>query len=144
MEININRYSYNRVLDLLKKMSHQFTPALSDSLNLDEYAEKLANYASFLTYSNNGQIDGAIVFYPNKTTSILYISLVWVEKDYRGRKIAKRMFERLIEYSKNEGFSSIDLEVLKNNITANHLYSSLGFYYADDRREKILMKLKLI
>ena len=143
MEININRYIYGQVLDLLKEMSPQFSPALSDSLELDVYADKLANNASFLICSQDRQVKGAIVFYPNKTTSILYIPLVWVKIDSRSRGIAKLMFENLIEYGKQEAFSCIDLEVLKDNIAANNLYESLGFVKLKDRSAKYLMRLSI-
>ena len=144
MKITINRYSHDQAANLLKEMSPQFSPALSDSLELDSYADKLANNALFLTCSDEDGVNGCIVFYPNNTTSIMYVPLVWVGTHYRGIGIARRMFEILIEYGKQKGFSYIDLEVLKDNIPANNLYESLGFSKLQDRSEKYLMRLSIL
>lgn len=139
MNFRICHQTYVTVLDLLKKMSLQFTPSLEDILDLTSYAKKLADNATFLICRNGNQIIGSIIFYQNNTTSVLYIPLVWVDEQFRGFGVAKRMFEILIKFGKDKGLSYIHLEVLKINISANNLYKSLGFSKLEDRLEKTLM-----
>lgn len=143
MVCTINYYNYDTVLNFLKKMSPQFSPPLDDTLDLDKYANKLAKNATFLTCNYNGYINGIIVFYPNQATYILYIPLLWVDKDCRGNGIAKAMIKYLIEVYANTGFLYIDLEVLKNNDIAYKLYFSLGFKIIEDRFDKYLMRYLL-
>lgn len=140
MKILINKLTSKEILTLLKDMSPQFMPPLSDTLNLETYAEKLEKNATFLTCNINGHIVGTIVFYLNYITSILYIPLVWVEKYYRGCGLAKVMFTNLIKYREIENLSYVDLEVLKTNKIAFELYNSLDFHILEDRGLKYLMR----
>lgn len=143
MDLKFCHLVHQSVFKLLKEMSPQFIPSLEDSLNIEVYAEKLSNNATFLICNSNGKTIGTIVFYPNHTSSILYIPLVWVDKNFRGVGVARQMFKTLIEYGKDEGLVYIDLEVLKSNVPATNLYSSLGFYQLEDRNMKFLMRLDL-
>lgn len=143
MDIQIKGLPYMDILDLLNLMSPQFKPSLSETLNLEEYADKLSKNAMFLICYVNDLVKGSIVFYPNHLTSILYIPLVWVDMDFRGFGIAKEMFGGLIQFGKNEGLSNLDLEVLKDNNPAKSLYDSLGFSILEERPQKYLMRLKI-
>lgn len=134
---------YKTVKDLLDRMSPQFSPSLSCNMDLDSYAEKLATNATFLLCKSSDLVVGAIVFYPNSSTSIIYIPLVWVDNDWRGQRIAKNMFMSLLQYGDSNKFKNIDLEVLKSNKEARCLYSSLGFSILEDRQSKFLLRLPL-
>ncbi|MBO5445305.1 MAG: GNAT family N-acetyltransferase [Muribaculaceae bacterium] len=112
-------------------------------MDLDSYAEKLATNATFLLCKSSDLVVGAIVFYPNSSTSIIYIPLVWVDNDWRGQRIAKNMFMSLLQYGDSNKFKNIDLEVLKSNKEARCLYSSLGFSILEDRQSKFLLRLPL-
>lgn len=144
MEPIIVRMETNDVYKLLKRISPQFSPNLESELNLKEYAFKLATYATFLIYKVGETTKGCIVFYPNSTTSILYIPLFWVDEEFRGQGIAKRMLKEIFWYCKCSNLANIHLEVLKSNRIAFSLYKSVGFTIIEDRSTKFLLQLSVL
>jgi ribosomal protein S18 acetylase RimI-like enzyme len=56
-----------------------------------------------------------------------YIKRVVVHPDYRGQRIAHRLMQTVIAFSKEEGLSFLDLHVFEANLPAIRLYESLGF-----------------
>ena len=143
MEFIFCRKNSTEVKNLLDKMSSQFNPSLASTLDIDEYATKLARNAKFLLCIYDGDVVGCIIFYTNISTSILYLPIVWVDSNYRGQAIAKKMFQAIIPYGKTRDINCIDLEVLKNNEIAYNLYKSLGFINIENRGSKILMRYYL-
>lgn len=59
------------------------------------------------------------------------ISLVFTDKQYRGRSYAKKMLYQLIDGCKDE-FECFTLFVDKQNPISNKLYRDLGFYVVED------------
>ena len=57
---------------------------------------------------------------------ILYIDDICVDEEYRGRHVAKSLFEHVLKYAKNEGFDRIELNVWEKNETARAFYESLS------------------
>jgi ribosomal-protein-alanine N-acetyltransferase len=70
-----------------------------------------------------------------------------VAEDYRRRKIATRLIERLFEVTSGDGRRGYTLEVRVSNEAAIRLYESLGFkargvrrgYYTDNREDALIM-----
>ncbi|MDR0922732.1 MAG: ribosomal protein S18-alanine N-acetyltransferase [Hungatella sp.] len=46
---------------------------------------------------------------------------------YRGRGLSKKLMDRLVEYSRKNGVTSLSLEVRESNKKARNLYRSYGF-----------------
>lgn len=138
--IRIVSLSPVEALNLLKQCSPQFNPPLNASMDLEQYANKLSQFASFLTYSVSDKIIGFIAFYPNQLTSIAYIPLVWVDERFRGNGIAKAMFLTFFDHCKSAGFRYSELEVLKNNTAAVSLYHQLGYKFREDHQSKNLLR----
>ncbi|NEZ00869.1 GNAT family N-acetyltransferase [Heyndrickxia shackletonii] len=59
-------------------------------------------------------------------------------KDRRGKGIGKFVFEYIIDYAKNMGVESIELDVYECNETAVHLYKSMGM---NNRYSRMELKL---
>ncbi len=59
-----------------------------------------------------------------------YIKRVVVHPDYRGQRIAHRLMQAVIAFSREEGLSFLDLHVFEQNLPAIRLYESLGFQEA--------------
>ncbi len=57
---------------------------------------------------------------------ILYIDDICVDEEYRGRHVAKSLFEHVLEYAKKEGFDRIELNVWEKNESARAFYESLS------------------
>ena len=99
---------------------------------------------------------GAIDVEANRLVGYLIISRyvdAWhvmniaVAEDYRRRKIASRLIERLFEVTSGDGRRGYTLEVRVSNEAAIRLYESLGFkargvrraYYTDNREDALVM-----
>ncbi len=72
--------------------------------------------------------------------------------EYRGGGLAKKLMERLAEYSKEKAVASIFLEVRESNKIARNLYKSYGFeeegirknYYQNPSENAVIMRNHLI
>ena len=99
---------------------------------------------------------GAIDIEANRLVAYLIISRyvdAWhvmniaVANDYRRRRIATRLMERLFEVTSGDGRRGYTLEVRVSNEAAIRLYESLGFkargvrrgYYTDNREDALIM-----
>jgi ribosomal-protein-alanine N-acetyltransferase len=99
---------------------------------------------------------GAIEVETNRLVGYLIISRyvdAWhvmniaVAKDYRRRRVASRLMERLFEVTSGDGRRGYTLEVRVSNEAAIRLYESLGFkargvrrgYYTDNREDALIM-----
>lgn len=77
---------------------------------------------------------------------------VAVEKDYRGRKIAKKLMSYMYDTAEKNYCSHIFLEVRESNTSAIRLYISEGFeiyskrknYYRQPTEDALLMKKRLV
>ena len=56
-----------------------------------------------------------------------FINSLFIREDYRGQGRGKKLLCFLIETKIDEGHELFDIQVLKDNETANKLYESLGF-----------------
>jgi ribosomal-protein-alanine N-acetyltransferase len=71
--------------------------------------------------------------------------------DCRGRGLAKKLMDQLVEYSKNNSVESLFLEVRNSNETARNLYKSYGFaetsirknYYRNPQEDAHVLWLRL-
>ncbi len=79
-----------------------------------------------------GKKVGFLAFYPRE--NYLYLSKFYLQKDQRGKGIAKDMLQFIIGQAQEDGLSSIVLNVNKNN-SAVLAYEKLGFKKI--REEKI-------
>lgn len=101
---------------------------------IDDYKNnynKHSNYEIIVAKDTN-KVIGSITFYKINLFTFsfqpaLEIFNVAVLPEYRGQKIAKKMFEYIIEYAKNNGYKSIYLTCLDTAYDAHHLYEALGF-----------------
>lgn len=58
---------------------------------------------------------------------ILEIFNVAVLREYRGQKIAKKIFKYILDFAKNNNYKSIVLTCLDDAYDAHRLYESVGF-----------------
>jgi ribosomal-protein-alanine N-acetyltransferase len=82
-----------------------------------------------------------------------HILNICIEPELRGRGLARRMLERLLNLARQHGADSVFLEVRASNTAAQNLYSGLGFnevglrrgYYpaAQGREDAIVLALSL-
>jgi len=125
-------------IEILKKSDIESYKELIDecfdgSNDISEY-EKYNTEANYkIVVAKDGEkVIGSITFYKLDLFTfsfqpVLEIFNVAVLKDYHGQKIAKKLFEYIIEYAKKNGYKSINLTCLDTAIPAHKLYESVGF-----------------
>lgn len=108
--------------------------------------ETLRAEQNYVITANNGEIGFAAASLALDTADILDVAVI---PEMRGRGIARAMLVRLIGMLKENGATSIFLEVRASNAPAIGLYTSLGFkpcgvrknYYTSPREDAALYVL---
>ena len=89
---------------------------------------KIDQNAEFLKHYCNENLAGFIACYcHNNESKRAFISLVLIDKHYRGKGISKKIFSHLFRLLKEKEFMCCSLEVRRDNVNAINLYKSLGF-----------------
>lgn len=57
----------------------------------------------------------------------LYIIDLYVDKNYRGKKIATKLIDKAFTYAREKDLDHVELSVLSENAGAQKLYEKLGF-----------------
>ena len=78
---------------------------------------------------------GFLGFYPIENK--LYLSKFYLEREYRGKNISRKMFEFIVNYAKQKKLISIYLNVNKNNEIPIKVYEHLGFVIIREEKNDI-------
>ena len=126
------------IVEKLKKEDISLYKELIDEVfessnNIDyynNYDENNTNYDIIVAKENN-KIIGSITMYKLELFTFSFqpaieIFNVGVSKEYRNKGIAKKVFEYIIKYAKENGYNSIHLTCLDNAYNAHKLYESIG------------------
>ena len=60
---------------------------------------------------------------------VIVLHVLAVHPDYRGKGLARRLVENVIEQERKSGKKALRLDVIENNTTAEKLYQKLDFRY---------------
>ena len=121
----------------LKNVDKDFPIPLSKKIKIDEYAEKLISTANVIVEKDNGKIIGMVAGYiDNSIEEISYISIVAVQKEYRGKSIAKKLLQKYIDECKEKNLKGIHLYTHKTNITALTMYKNFGYISKENVKEE--------
>jgi len=107
--------------------------AFDESNSLDfynKYDENNSNY-QIIVAKEDDKIIGSVTMYKLDLFTFdfqpaIEIFNVAVLKEYRGKKVAKSIFEYIIDFAKKNGYNSIQLTCLDNAYNAHKLYESVG------------------
>ena len=121
------------VYNLLLEFSEVF-PHLEEKItNMDEYAEKLSEFACVYTAKKDDDNVGVLVFYANDMkTKNAYISLIGVKKDYEGMGFGKELLTFCEQISQKNGMCILKLEVDEDNTRAIRFYEKNGFVFVSE------------
>jgi len=126
----------------LRACDNSFLPPLSQRVNIDDYAIKIAHKAQLFEAWANNELLGLIAAYysdPDKITA--FITNVSVLPGWRNGGIAQRLMENCITNTLELGFIQIELEVNPSNKAAISFYGKHGFIAV--RRPDSLLKMML-
>lgn len=122
-------YQNNDCIELIEK-ELKINPNFIEFSNSgkNNYFLKIDQSAEFIRYYYEESLAGFIACYCNNYESKnAFITLVLVDKVYRGKGISRKMFSLLFNFLQKKDFNSCGLEVKQDNINALNLYKSLGF-----------------
>ncbi len=140
IKIENRRLPFEFVSETLKKISSLFTPPISESLDIEAYARKLSDKATFAVCTCDDEMAGFTAYYLNGSAHQVYITLICVDSAFQSQGIGGKMIDYLSSLSKDAGYDCIALEVNKANGKAHRFYVKHGFVEQEDRGEKLLMK----
>jgi ribosomal protein S18 acetylase RimI-like enzyme len=145
IQFDLNRVGAEKIAAHLRASNTGFVPSLSNRVNIDEYARKIADKAQHFNAWLNNRLIGFMATYCNQTTSqslkdAAFITSVSVLPDWQGRGIASRLMKDCITHVYNLGFVRIKLQVDNRNSVAKALYERFGFYItAMDAHSEIMV-----
>lgn len=126
------------VISLLRYFDDSSDIPLSKGLDFESYGKKLSDFAYFVIAYEEKTMIAFIAYYLNEEGKFAYIPQVVVHKNHRHRGIGHRMINTLCT-NIDKRFTSIRLEVLKENRNARLFYKREGFVEIEDRNERILL-----
>lgn len=96
---------------------------------VQNYLRKIDEFSIFEKYYIKNNLAGFISFYcNNKESKEAFITLVLIDKSYRGIGIAQKLIIKVIDIIKKQGFLKCGLEVKADNLNAIKLYSKIEFF----------------
>ncbi|EAO0874242.1 GNAT family N-acetyltransferase [Salmonella enterica] len=125
---NINNFSKEKFIDLVKENENQFIPPLSQRVELDNYLNKILTSAeNYILFDDSlHTIASAVSCYANNG-KYGFITMVLTDSRFRGKGYAVTLLKHVIADVFSRGYSEINLEVHKENNRAIKLYKGLGF-----------------
>lgn len=150
--MKIDRITEHDLIRLVRLEERAFTVG-PYSLDMLKYALSESGDMAFKIEDDNGII--AYMMACPVSSNSLDIESVAVDPEYRGKGLAKRLFQYMEELAKGRGYEEIVLEVREFNHEAIGLYEKLGFrkteflknYYSeklDGSRNAFRMEKRLI
>ena len=128
VEYLTNKADEKAINNHLSSCNANFTPPLSDRVDIHDYVKKIATKTTRFEAWSNGTLVGLLAAYcNNQDHRIAYITSVSVLNEWSGIGIAASMMRRCIIHMEALGMSRIFLEVARDNIPAIRLYEKSGF-----------------
>lgn len=119
---------YNKNLAFLQKVDRDFPIPLSSKQNLQEYAQKITEYATICAIEDDGNIIAAAIGYTEHLPEkMAYLAVVATVPDYRGRGLAAKCVKQFITQCQSKQIPAVHLYTAVDNIRAIHMYESMGF-----------------
>lgn len=116
------------MLKLIKELAVYSNASEEVTVGFDHFVESgfgnKPEYWSFVA-ETEGQVVGFALYYIRYSTwkgQRLYLEDLLVTEDYRGRKIGKMLFDRLIQEGKDKKLNGMVWQVLESNEPAIHFY----------------------
>lgn len=143
LRYTVNNSSADEVLHHLQKCDDVFVPVLSSRVVLQEYAKKIYDHAIRFEAWNDTELVGLIATYFNNETASGFITNVSVFREMSGQGIASSLMRKCLSYAYDEGYSSIELEVMRNNNAAIALYQKFFFKELRTKDGAVIMKCNI-
>ena len=114
-----------------KKGIHPSDEMILDSIDKgDLYVLSDGDEIAACVIANDEKVEGyADAPWQVDSDDIIVLHVLAVHPEYRGKGLARRLVENVIEQERKAGKKALRLDVIENNTTAERLYQKLGFRY---------------
>ena len=114
-----------------KKGIHPSDEMILDSIDKgDLYVLSDGEEIAACVIANDEKVEGyADAPWQVDSDDIIVLHVLAVHPDHRGKGLARRLVENVIEQERKAGKKALRLDVIENNTTAERLYQKLGFRY---------------
>ena len=139
----INSSTQDEIKSHLEECSNEFTPPLSNYVDIEKYSSKIFEKATRFEVYNKEKLVGLIAIYLNKEEKYGFITNVSLESKFQGLGISKKLLDESINYILEIGLKKIILEVYSINNKAINFYLKNNFITKNTTPDKLIMELSL-
>lgn len=144
IKYTIDTANKDEIIKHLELCKSNFIPPLEKTVNIHNYGNKLKNKSvKFEAWIENSLIGLVASYFNDYETHLGFITNVSVMKNFMGQGISSKLLDMCIIYAREEKFSSIMLEVHKDNKKAIYLYENIGFTILNLNEDNNLLKMQL-
>ena len=114
-----------------KKGIHPSDGMIQDSINAGQlYVLSDGAEIAACVIANDEKVDGySDAPWQIDSDEVIVLHVLAVHPNHRGKGLARRLVENVIEQERKVGKKTLRLDVIENNTTAEKLYQKLGFQY---------------
>lgn len=118
-----------------KKGIHPSDEMMQNSIDAGElYVLADGDEIATCVIANDEKVEGyADAPWQINSDEVIILHVLAVHPDYRGKGLARRLVENVIEQERKAGKKALRLDVIENNTTAEKLYQKLGFQYVQTK-----------
>lgn len=122
-----------RIFQFFEIVDREFSPPLSERVNLTEYANKLAAEAVNLFMVEGDRDIAHAAFYCNdQCFKVAYLSSISVLPEFHGSGVSWNLLMKVVDKCLIEEMKLLNLEVDIKNFKAVKLYKKCGFRFISD------------
>ena len=118
-----------------KKGIHPSDEMIQNSIGREElYVLVDGGEIAACVIANNEKVDGySDAPWQIDSEKVIVLHVLAVNPGQRGKRLARRLVENVIELERKAGRKALRLDVIENNTTAEKLYQKLGFQYVQTK-----------
>jgi ribosomal protein S18 acetylase RimI-like enzyme len=144
LQFKRNSADVENILQHWKECEITFYEHLSARVNLEEYVQKIQQYAQRVEAWHEGKLIGFVAYYANNSkTAFGYITNISVAKQFGGKGVGRQLFELCYQDVKERSFRGLQLHVAATNKQAIGFYTQLGFLTTEQANGLNKMELKI-
>lgn len=139
IEHDMSPCKQQRVEKILRELDGILLPKLSERVNVEAYAKKLAAYAELYYVVEGGRDIANAAVYMNQGKQC-FLSSFGVLTEYQRKGAGRKLMQEIVREAGSRGFTEIRLQVLEANQKAVDFYRSRGFSAEEKAGEWIEMR----
>lgn len=123
---------------------NEIAETIQKQYDIDQYVDKIVEFATVIPYYNASFLNGFIAFYANDTLkNDAFLTILIIDRRCKGQGLGKLLLQSSIQDLQHKGFQNYRLEVSTNNKSAISLYESAGFLVEKETKDHFMMNLTL-